>query len=105
MGGGQGPQVPGPLPQSSSATPGKATRPADQAAAFGFDGAAAVRARPHGGQGGRGRLHLSHVGQHLGDGVRAGQHLFAVLPVGGGTADTGDLFDDGFDLHSGAQGQ
>lgn len=105
MRGGQGPQVPGPLPQNSLTTPRKAAVAADQAAAFVFDGAAAVGAGAHGGHSGCGRVHLGHAGQHLGDGVGAGQHLFAVLPVGAGAADAGDLLDDGVDLHPGAQGE
>ncbi|HYA15332.1 MAG TPA: hypothetical protein VEF33_13440, partial [Syntrophales bacterium] len=79
-------------------TPRKAAGAADQAAAFGFDGAAAVGAGTHGGQGGFGWVHLGHAGQDLGDGVGAGEHLGAVLPVGAGAADAGNLFDDGVDL-------
>ena len=77
---------------------------ADQAAGFVFDGAAAVGAGGHSGAGGGG-LHLGHLGEDSSDGVGAGENLVAVLPDGAGAADAGDLFDDGVDLHPGAQGQ
>ena len=90
------------LPRKPLTTPAEPARAADQTAAFGFDGPAAVGAGAHGVQGGLGWVHLGHVGQHLGDGVGAGEHLGAVLPVGAGAADAGDLFDDGVDLDPGA---
>ena len=103
--GNQGESFPLALSRNPLATPGEAAGAADQAAAFGFDGAAAVGAGAHGGHGGGGRVHFGHVGQHFGDGVGAGQHLAAVLPVGAGAADAGDLLDDGVDLDAGTQGQ
>ena len=104
MGEGRGPRPLG-LPHGLPlATAAKAAGAADEAAAFGFDGAAAVGAGAHGGRGASGWSIWATLARTVAMASAQERTLLPLLP-GAGAADAFELLDDGFDGDAAPQGQ